>query len=286
MHWRTYLFLIIDCLISTCSAEWALVNLIRHGERYNEKTHGGHLHPYGIERAEYIAKCVMDPAPTLAFPLGRPSRLLASYGHHSTRPKETLEPLERDSGIKLDFNIAYDDVDAFKKYVHELHHGQTLFVAWQHQQIPKLVKAFVGNMAKRRWPAECPYNEWIEPDEIQHGGCYDAVWQMALHRENHSEPWQPQAFAQMHAGFAGSRHSPCSQAFRPHSNPTHWNYQYKVYQPPESSGQPGVTMIPDASQVYSWLFGFASASLLWALLWAKKVWKIAHGDGRHEPLLQ
>lgn len=84
------------------AAEYALVILIRHGERYQDKR-DIHLAPAGYERAAYIAKCVGDRTiRTMAFPLGPPDRLVASVRppnakglDESVRPLETLEPLSK-----------------------------------------------------------------------------------------------------------------------------------------------------------------------------------------------
>ena len=85
-------------------AEFALVNLIRHAERYlKTDVPDIHLAPVGYERASYIGNCVGNATHrTLAFPLGPPSRLIASVrppskdgSGESDRPYETLLPLSR-----------------------------------------------------------------------------------------------------------------------------------------------------------------------------------------------
>jgi len=187
------------------------------------------------------------------FPLGAPDQLLARFGHNSMRPKETLDPLARDAGIEIDNHIEYRDVDEFRKYVAGMKHGQTLFVAWQHKWIARLAESLdPGGLAPREYPEKCGYAEYDEPDRVQGGYCYDVIWQLALYRHDSSSPWLTQAFSQMHMGFAGSRWDNCTQAFRPHSDPDHWNHRYQSPDPFDCG-----------AGLANWKLGWSAAKVAW-----------------------
>ena len=74
----------------------------RHGERGRDKSENGLLYT-GTERAAYLDKCIAR-SPSAAFPLGPPTRLLASTrgkdGSH--RPYDTLEPLARRFNLSIE----------------------------------------------------------------------------------------------------------------------------------------------------------------------------------------
>jgi len=173
---------------------------------------------------------------TLAFPFGKPTRLMASLRQprlnasapqkESVRPRETLEPLSRRLSIPIDNHVNMNDVQSFVRYVQGMRAGETLFVAWQHWFLTFLVTAlgFEG-LVPTSYPRSCKYEQWTEPayamDE-EEGDCYDVIWQLVLFRESPTRDWRTDAFAQLHQGFGGSRDSPCASAFHPDSTPTHW----------------------------------------------------------------
>lgn len=78
----------------------AIVVFTRHGERPVDKD-DPHLTPEGVVRAEYMNKCI-DRAPTVALPLGAPTRMLASLRYDSFRPVETLQPIADKLGLPLE----------------------------------------------------------------------------------------------------------------------------------------------------------------------------------------
>ena len=199
---RRYLFL---ASLGTCGAEWALVNLIRHGERTQDSMNP-HLAEAGYERAEYIAKCVAGANSSLAFPLGRPTRLMASLRPGSKtqkasfRPYETLEPLMRRLSLPIDNYVDMTDVAGFVHYVQKLRAGETLFVAWQHWFLTLLVGAFgFEGLLPTSFPHSCAYPQWKEPAyalDPEEGDCYDVIWQIVLFRPHPHEDWRIDSFAQ------------------------------------------------------------------------------------------
>jgi len=216
------LLLLASC-VRLASAEWALINLIRHGERSANKSNV-HLTHSGYARSQYIAQCVGD-TPSLAFPLGKPTAMIASLRpEDSERPLETLKPLSEKIGLSVDNHIEMADVDKVHEYVQSLPAGGTLLLSWQHWFIPLIARSFetgAKGLAPQLWPSSCDYSEWTEPT-YTNDACYDAIWQIVLYRDDSGHPWRAQAFAQMHMGFGGLADSPCASALYPYSNPTNW----------------------------------------------------------------
>lgn len=185
------------------------MNLIRHGERTQDTT-DPHLAAAGFERAEYIAKCVATVNTSLAFPLGKPTRLMASTrpgsdtSKKSVRPFETLAPLSKRLSLPIDNFVDMADVAGFVKYVQQLKAGETLFVAWQHWFLTLLVGAlgFEG-LLPTQFPHSCPYPQWTEPEyalDEDEGDCYDVIWQIVLFRPSPKHDWRIDSFAQCGRG--------------------------------------------------------------------------------------
>ncbi|CAE7394996.1 unnamed protein product [Symbiodinium sp. CCMP2456] len=218
---RSLAFVLV-CAVSPADADWALLNLIRHAERYADKSIT-YLAPDGKDRAEYIARCATAKAPSLMFPRP-PSALLAGKreeltGHNSTRPWETLHPLATKSGLRLDNHVDFQDVLGFKAYLKTLPSGSSVLVAWEHKMMGQLAQAVdPEGLAPAKYPDHCD-SEWREP-EYTMGACYDVIWQFVLYRSP-GESWRAKAFSHLHMGFAG-RGSKCAEAFEPFSNPGSW----------------------------------------------------------------
>lgn len=161
---------------SLARSEWALVNIIRHGER-TDNASNPHLSFHGVRRARYIARCASQSDPSMAFPLGPPTHLLASLRpEKSVRPLETLEPLAAELDLHLGNNVNMADTERFIQFVHGLPSGATALIAWQHWWITWLLKAVYPNAPA--YPDYCPYSQWSDLPEYTHGRCYDIVYQV------------------------------------------------------------------------------------------------------------
>jgi hypothetical protein len=203
------------------SAEYALVNIMRHAERYPDYF-DPHLALDGLNRSQYIARCVASELPSLAFPLGPPQRMLASRRPTSVRPWETLAPLSEKLRVPIDNDVDMQDVKGFVSYLQRVQSGETLLVAWQHWFIHLLAHAIdPRELTPRLYPNTCNYSQWAEP-VYTNNSCFDVIWQLTLYREDADHPWRARSFTAMHMGYGGSGESPCSAAFSPHSNPTSW----------------------------------------------------------------
>ena len=201
--------------------EVAIVVLTRHGERPVDKDFR-HLTPEGVVRAKYMAKCI-PRAPSVAFPFGPPTRLLASLRGDSDRPMESLEPVAKALGMDVSDieNADMFDVYAVNKLLPTLIAGQTLLVSWQHWFLPRIIQALdvPTPFLLKGFPGACNTTEWYEPDytrQTNGGDCYDIVWQVVFEREKGSnKPWQAVTYSHMHMGFGGEADSPCSEGFSP-----------------------------------------------------------------------
>ena len=202
------------------ATEWSLVNIIRHGER-TDNTSDIHLSYHGKWRAEYIARCASKQTPSLAFPLGPPTHLLASLRPlKSVRPYETLKPLSDSLKVELENDIGMADVEKFEHFVQGLPAGATAMVAWQHWWITWLLKAVYPNAPG--YPDFCPYSQWSDLPEYTHARCYDILFQLVIKRDHAEDPWHVTAFSMMNMGFDGKEGAECMSAFGEDTNPTKW----------------------------------------------------------------
>lgn len=66
----------------------------------------------------------------------------------SVRPRLTLEPLSRATGIPLDTRFSTDDPAALAKALATEPHGDHVLIAWRHEKIPGLLKALGADPAR------------------------------------------------------------------------------------------------------------------------------------------
>ena len=203
--------------------EIALVNFIRHGERNQNPADTG-LTAEGKLRAAYLGRCIGSASdPSLAFPLGPPTALLASVHESphasspikiSTRPADTLQPVQ--DALKLSEGVQLAralNISSVEKRVQELSPGETLLVAWQHDYIPMLVNSLrpPAPTLFKTFPLQCNSSHYQEPYYTLNdpgGSCYDILWQVVLQRPQPrlgeaARKWHAASLTQFHQGFAG-----------------------------------------------------------------------------------
>lgn len=141
----------------------ATVLVIRHAEKPAE---GASLNPDGVVRAgkyaHYFNPFVLDG---VAIPID--ALYAGSDSADSVRPRLTLEPLSRATGIPLNLHFSTSEPDAFAKALVAEPHGNHVLVAWRHKKIPALLKALGADTATL-----LPGGAW--PDNV-----YD--WVVFLH---------------------------------------------------------------------------------------------------------
>mmetsp|Transcript_18987 Transcript_18987/g.48585 ORF Transcript_18987/g.48585 Transcript_18987/m.48585 type:complete len:319 (-) Transcript_18987:402-1358(-) len=197
----------------------AIIVFTRHGERTPDKDLVD-LTPEGFTRAAYMSKCIARQ-PSVAFPFGAPTRLLASLRADSKRPVETLTPTAEK--LHLDIETAdMMDIYAVNKLLPTLKPGDQLLVSWQHWFIPKMIAALYPPTPHwlNSFPKACNTSEWVEPAYTRGGSdgdCYDIMWQLVLTRPRGAvdAPWQTVTLNLMHEGFAGTANSACAEALAP-----------------------------------------------------------------------
>jgi len=128
------------------------VLVIRHAEKPAE---GANLNPEGSARAESYARYFHSFAiDGTTIPIN--ALFAGSDTPNSARPRLTLEPLSRASGIPLNVTYATNAPELFAHALAAQPHGSHVLVAWRHKQIPALLKAFGAEPAtllpKGEWP--------------------------------------------------------------------------------------------------------------------------------------
>lgn len=226
----------LSVLLFRASAETAIMNILRHGEKCASS--GDDLTDVGYARASYLARCMSSATPSTAMPFGKATAVMAGEGKHSLRPKETVTPLAKNLDVTLNMPCSKEDADCFaENAVKYLTDKGTLVVAWAHESIPPLIKALeipdVPSQYKE-WPNACTSNTFTEPECCSEDGdstCYDMIWQIKFtrssgdgstlslasrrRRRKSDGSWQPQSITTLSEGFGGNASSPCVQDLSP-----------------------------------------------------------------------
>ena len=81
---------------------------------------------------------------------------------NSIRPRLTLEPLSKATGLKLDTSVGTKEPQELVKLLRTTPHGSHPLVAWRHGQIPALLTAFGASstlIPGGKWPDEV--YDWV-----------------------------------------------------------------------------------------------------------------------------
>jgi phosphohistidine phosphatase SixA len=141
------------------------VLIIRHGEKPGDPgtdnaDDGRDLSTKGFERAAALA--VYVPAT-----FGPPDFLFATKeSNHSNRPVETITPLAKALGIKINHGHANGDFTTVANHIREnpKYAGKLVLICWHHGNIPDLTVALGGSPPFKPWP----------------GKVFDRVWSLNL----------------------------------------------------------------------------------------------------------
>jgi len=135
---------------------------IRHGEKPAEEV--GQLDCRGLNRALAL--------PGVLARYGRPDFIFAPdpsdpiggdddhLGQNYFRPLTTILPTAIRLGMPIDIRYGYDDIDALEReLLSPKYRNALVFVAWEHKQLDKLVRAIVTDKggdadAVPRWPGD------------------------------------------------------------------------------------------------------------------------------------
>lgn len=215
--------ILLSSMVLSISAETALMNIIRHGEKCASS--GDDLTDVGYARADYLSRCMSSKTPSTAMPFGRATAVMAGQGKSSQRPKETATPLAKELGVTLQMPCSKKQADCFAEQSQSyLTDKGTLVVAWAHESIPPLIQALnIPDCPSKYndWPTTCPAATFQEPEccsEVGGSTCYDAIWQIKFTRSSSNGSWTPQSITTFAEGFGGNSSSPCSQDLAPNDD--------------------------------------------------------------------
>lgn len=121
-----------------------VIVFMRHGEKPQAGL--GQLSCTGLNRSlalpSVLTKIFGRPDAVFA---PDPSKLKEDDGkaYAYIRPLATIEPTAIAAGLPVDTSIGYDDIDTLQKRLEGATGVRTIFVAWEHKQIVKLVRAML-----------------------------------------------------------------------------------------------------------------------------------------------
>ena len=138
------------------------VLIMRHAEKPIEATGQTGLTEAGRHRAEAYAK-YFQPFQEEGMRLNISALYAGADGSSSIRPRLTLEPLSKASGLRLDVSIGTKDPEALVALLRTQPHGNTPLICWRHGQIPALLTALGASpdalLPAGKWPDEV--YDWI-----------------------------------------------------------------------------------------------------------------------------
>jgi broad specificity phosphatase PhoE len=114
------------------------VLIVRHTEKPDE---GIGLTPQGEARARAYAG-YFEPFHEDGLSVRVDALYAGADSDKSIRPRLTLEPLQRATGLPLHTNIGTKDSAALVRELRQTKHGEHPLVAWRHSEIPALLEAF------------------------------------------------------------------------------------------------------------------------------------------------
>ncbi len=131
------------------------VLIIRHSEKPDT---GTGLNAAGEARARLYSK-YFQPFQEEGLSIQVDSLYAGADSKSSLRPRLTLEPLSKSSGMALHSNIGTKDSELLVQELKTEAHGQHPLIAWRHGEIPTLLRAFGASPEKL-----LPNGQW--PDEV------------------------------------------------------------------------------------------------------------------------
>lgn len=133
--------------------------LIRHAEK---PTAGALLNEMGAARAKAYAT-YFEPFHEGRLRFNVDALYAGSDSANSSRPRLTLEPLSKASGLVLNLKAGTGEPEKLVAELRDEPHGTHPLVAWRHGQIPKLLLAFGADPVKLlpegKWPDDT--YDWV-----------------------------------------------------------------------------------------------------------------------------
>jgi hypothetical protein len=141
-----------------------LVLLIRHAEKPPLDSMAVDLSPAGQKRAAALPGLFVK-SPSRPIPLLTPDFIFAAKdSKHSRRCTETVAPLAKKLGLKVNAKFANDDFPelAAEILANPKYAGKTVLVCWHHGNLPALAKKLGASESPDRWK----------------GSAFDRVWRI------------------------------------------------------------------------------------------------------------
>lgn len=114
------------------------VLIVRHAEKPEV---GRELTPAGEARARaYVT--YFEPFHQQGWNVKVDALFAGTDSENSVRPRLTLEPISRATGLKLDTSVGTKEPEKLVSMLHLQPHGTHPLIAWRHGQIPALLHAF------------------------------------------------------------------------------------------------------------------------------------------------
>ena len=130
------------------------VLIIRHSEKPDT---GNGLNAAGEARARLYAK-YFQPFQEEGLSIQIDSLYAGADSANSLRPRLTLEPLSKSSGMPLHCDIGTKDAERLVQALKTDAHGQHPLIAWRHGEIPNLLRAFGASpeelLPNGQWPGD------------------------------------------------------------------------------------------------------------------------------------
>ncbi len=116
------------------------VLIVRHAEKPLESTGQTGLTEAGQHRAQAYIK-YFQPFRDAGMDLTISALFAGADSSNSFRPRLTLEPLSKASGMPLDTSVSTKDPESLLAFLRTHPHGDTPLICWRHGQIPALLTA-------------------------------------------------------------------------------------------------------------------------------------------------
>jgi len=138
------------------------VLIVRHAEKPDDSTGQPGLTEAGRHRAEAYRK-YFQPFREDGMKLKISALYAGADSESSIRPRLTLEPLSKASGMALNTAIGTKDPEALRALLRTQPHGETPLICWRHGQIPALLSTLGAAPASLlpggKWPDEV--YDWV-----------------------------------------------------------------------------------------------------------------------------
>lgn len=142
--------------------------IIRHAEKPVE---GSGLTPQGEARAHLYAT-YFAPFREDGLTIPVDGLYAGSDSKSSIRPRLTLEPLSKATGLPLHLDVSSKDPAAMVQLLRTQSHGKYPLIAWRHGEIPALLTAFGASpeqlLPNGQWPSDT--FDWVVVLTMNHAG--------------------------------------------------------------------------------------------------------------------